>query len=468
MANDGIKNAQGVFRVGDRLVGVQIDHLAEVCLIPKLSPLLLDSPHLMGALGLRGGLIPIVDLGSVAGLPARGDVPQFAAILRRAGRTIGFAVDSIVDFAYPQLTDLQALHSEDADDKTIFNGGFLADGVAVSSLDVACLFSRPDVPTTPDVRSTMRTTIDANRETLLTFSAGGAEFAIDAIQVHSTVPRQEIDASELGGGDCLGLIRHQGWKIPVVDPCPTLGLGITDRQTHAEVVVLRFADEKLLSFAVNSINEIIAVARSDIRPSTPYLQRRGFLPEVITNQSDQQTHIIRYEALLNERFFSEFAALATRQETKKTAPRAATSDGDVHYERGKYLVFDAGRCVAAPVDQIVRILRAPNGLVRVQGDDTKCAGIFSLDGASALMANLPWQTSAAEVAKPFVLLVGEPGRQVGFPVDSIVGLKTSSWRSKPKSTDSSQETLVHLGNGKEAMVLPVVNLRSMANMMLSG
>ena len=72
----------GIFGVADRMVGVPLEHLGEVCVVSKVSPMMDPNPGLLGVIGLRNMLVPLLDVPHSLGLPARTEAPAKAAILR--------------------------------------------------------------------------------------------------------------------------------------------------------------------------------------------------------------------------------------------------------------------------------------------------------------------------------------------------------------------------------------------------
>ncbi|MBT8431417.1 MAG: chemotaxis protein CheW [Alphaproteobacteria bacterium] len=116
------------------------------------------------------------------------------------------------------------------------------------------------------------------------------------------------------------------------------------------------------------------------------------------------------------------------------------------------------------IPHFASILTTPSGIVPTAGSSDGIVGLFALDGASALLVDLSAQTNGTVPCDeaPYVLLVGCPGRQVGFTVRKVVGLSTSEWRSRTIGTDDIAEPLVQLGNGAEAEILPIVDLAGMA------
>lgn len=451
----------GVFGVADRLMGVLLSQLGEVCVVSNISRMMDPRPGLLGVIALRDMLVPLLDVPHTLGLPARTDPPAKAAILRHNGRIAAMAVDDIVALTKATPREVANMATTDDADRARITSGFLHGSDIVSCLDVAALFERPDIVTTPSENPGKQRAAANNVSKLLIVSCGGASFAIDAIRIHATVPRRAIDTSEVSSPFCLGFITNQGWKVPVVDGATALGLGRPDARTNAPIVVLRIAEGKLLGLAVDSMERIALVSQADIQDSTAVVRSGGTLKSVFVSPDGIQTHVVDMDALSATPDLAELATLATRSggSTPQTGRDADPSSKQT--ERQKYLLFRADRQFAAPTSQIARILTAPEQLVPT-GDTypAMVQGLFEVDNRSVPLVTLGGR--APQDKAKYVLLVGTPGRQIGVLVERIDGVLNASWRGSVTSPNGEEE-LVELQEGAKRQVVPVAELGQLAS-----
>ncbi len=451
----------GVFQLGHRLIGVPLEYLEEVCVVPRLSPMLDPGSAVLGAVDLRGTMVPVLDVGAIAGFPRRTDAPRSAAILRRGSQITAIAVDEIVDLFKAVPFALYRGGNEDDHGARLFHQGFTRGRDMVACLDIDWLFETKEVLSVTASRMANRETAVLDQIKLLTVTSGGARFAIDAIRIDATVPQREIDTAEVSGDLLLGFIQHQNRKVPVVDAGCALGLGRTERRSSAQIVILRFPENMLLGLAVDSMENIISVPNSDIGKSSPLISAAGLLLSVFVGPGAQQTHVIDMEALQKVPSLVELSRLTTRLQDMPTRGSALPEGKHVLQERQPYLVFRAGRLLSVPITEILNIRKTPAVLVPAgDGLDPSVLGFVTIDEQSVPVVNLPDRTMNESPAE-YLLSVGAPGRQVAFAVDKIEGLKNSICRFAD-SSNPMKEDIVELNAAGPDTVLPVADLARMA------
>lgn len=461
---------EGIFRLGSTRIGVCVTHLAEICEVTKLSPLAIPQPYVKGALRLRGALVPVIDLCALAGFGGSEHSDRFCAILIHRDRMIGVAVDEILGFASENETYRTRL----GDDETspYFAYGYLLEGHAVTVLDVSALFNVPGFPSISDQRMVKDTRFEQDTLTVLTISAGDAHFAIDAIRITGTVPRQEINQSEMLGGLCHGHVTYHGWKVPVVNICDALGLGRMTLSRTAEVVVLAMPGNRRLGFVVDSINRISTMSQAVFAPSSPLLPRRDLLDRVFQDEDGRQIHFVNSEALWRDPVLTELSQLssATAQPERVVRDNKADESNVIH-ERERYLVFDAGRRFACKATEISRIAGVPAEIVP-GARDSNLVGMCLIDDVTYPLIDLAKVLGSdrkAEARIAYVLLVGTSEQRVAFGVERVNALLTSEWRSTRGGDDSSAESdeLVQLGAGESSHVLPIARLETLCASMMT-
>ncbi|ARE42197.1 hypothetical protein RGUI_4056 [Rhodovulum sp. P5] len=97
--------------VGESTLGVNIANLTEVQPIDGLSPLMVSHPAFLGAMRLRGRLIPVFDPRVLCGFPRTDTPPAIAAIMAHEERLVALAVDEITGLAKADEAALQRLES---------------------------------------------------------------------------------------------------------------------------------------------------------------------------------------------------------------------------------------------------------------------------------------------------------------------------------------------------------------------
>ena len=87
----------GVFRIGDRLVGIAVSDVGEFIATPSLRAPPLRHPTTRGLCDWRGRLLPVVDIGSLIGAAASAQAPAWMCVVRHGDRVLGMLVHEIVE-----------------------------------------------------------------------------------------------------------------------------------------------------------------------------------------------------------------------------------------------------------------------------------------------------------------------------------------------------------------------------------
>jgi chemotaxis signal transduction protein len=305
-------------------------------------------------------------------------------------------------------------------------------------------------------------------EPLLTFSAGGASFALLATAVHATVPRTAIEQNSLSGGMCIGSISHHRQRIPVLRTETLTRLGTPSDRIESEIVLVRTGEEERIGLAVDTINRMIAAEAARLRQVPPAIAGQGglFKGVISTSGGDEQIFVIDPARLAAHPDIAELSALSRRSRQEETRPaQRGAARSDVIAERLRHLVFDAGTSIAAPAEQIVRILTLPEAVTPTSAVTAPgVEGVFLLDGSPVLCvdlaAHLGLSSQPAAGGDGRVLLVGRGAHRVGFVVRSVDGIETSEWR---REGQTGSGRIVQLGRGADRVILPAIDLHRLAD-----
>lgn len=473
----------GVFRIGPDTIAVDAEVLAEVAAIDRLERLPSPSPAVLGALDVRGLTVPVLDIGKLAGLADLEVKGGVAVVCAHQGRLLALAVDAVAGLAEVGAVDIEVPRGVGpvADAAPLMVGVFRHGGTLVSVIDPRPAFARADIPAGAARRNTASGPLTGRgapggqvgaAAPHLVFETGGVLYAIDAVAVSATVPRQPIAGEALRSGLSLGTIRHLGRRVPVVDLNRVTELGAANDPAEAETVVLRLPEGRVLGFAVDHIRRIQQVPASALRPVPASLARANpFLASTI-GEAGTQVFVLNAAALCADPQLGELAALseqpddgapadkardATVAGAASAAPPAAADDGEVIAERRRYLVFETGGGEGVvPVEEIGRVIPRPERLTPA-ARRSGLLGYFELDGAAvplACLADLVGRAANPEAAEDRVMVTGEGTERVGFLVDRVASIKTSSWYRPGTGAPGAPEGLVGFGTGPGTRVLP--------------
>ena len=454
----------GTMRTGDSNFGIAIEDLAEVVgPIKALSPIMRASPSLLGGLDRRGDLIPVLDPAVICGTGKEQTAPGFAVILRHEGRLLAIGTDEIRGLVQIADDKVKTLDSDPNAGHHVGRGAFMEDGHVTTVLDVPRIFHAEGALSVVARSGLHEVTTDSRTRQMLTFDAGGVLFAVVATEVFGTVPRQMIMPGSMSGGVCLGTMTYHDRRIPVISTVALLGLGRPLQSLEAEVVVLRFPENRLLGFAVNAIKDIETMASADVM-DTPdvILAMGGYLKRVRVAPSGTQTFILDMEPIWQDARLNALADLSDPPAGGEQKAHDAESRHGTSAWRERYLLFDAGEPKAVPLGHVVKIIPPPRYIIPLANATSMVQGFFSYGGQTIPLVPLSCghrPTGDSEDGNMRVLLVGETGRQVGFIVSRVKSIEVADWTHKYQTGHSSEVgSLVQLGTGSKSRVVECVDL----------
>lgn len=463
--NETTQHAYGIVRLGEIRIGIPIQQLSEVCHVNGSTSLPVPSDVLLGAFELRGSAVPLLHIAKVCGRNIDAETPHLAVVIKHNDAVVAFYVDEVVGIVNCSNDDVQPLDAADQVSGSSICGVFKSGEGFVSILDVPVIFSLPGVYSAqrPGLANKTRTAERHIRQ--LTFMAGGALYAVPAIEVYAAVPRQDISITAISSGPCLGEISYYGRRVPVACTASILGLGQPRELGPSEIVVMRFPNEQLLGLAVDAIRNIESFHPDKVAEIPLW---HDTVPKLIANvniQTDgQQVYTVDVAALHTNPEALNLASLSATPATDECTQQAITSAGDdnVIRERERYLVVDAGARVAIPLNQVSCITDPPVEITPIRDGVSGFKGYFSrlgrsvaLFGLSDILFSMPEDSDVPSKGRRIVL-TGADHRQIGFEVTQVVSIEVSEWREQPK--DGKSGPAVQLGTKPNRSVLPIVDL----------
>lgn len=121
-----------IFRMGNEIFALRIDHLSEILNYDQnLTPLAGSNPEIMGMLSLRGSFLVVADLRLYCGFESRSDSKNKILVIQSRGKKIGLLVDEIIDIKEYELGSVVIF---DQIDETERISGVIHEGDAIISL----------------------------------------------------------------------------------------------------------------------------------------------------------------------------------------------------------------------------------------------------------------------------------------------------------------------------------------------
>jgi chemotaxis signal transduction protein len=338
-ASDSPERAFGLFRIGRAMVAIPVEAVREATPARPLSALPGGAPGLLGALTLRGDVIPVLDLRERLQLP-HDDAAQAIIVVVRisGGRLLGFSADEVCGIARTRASEMTTLHVRDAGAEDETPHAFVAGERAVVALDVERIAAAPGTPLGQERAASSARAARAQAGSWLLFRAGDARFAVDSLQVEAALPRTTIERNALSSDYCLGVARLRDREVAVLCPQGALGVGPVCAPAAAEIVVVRLGGGALIGFAIDAVETIRRFEAADNLP-LPALggMRDGFFSGLLGPEQGEPALAIDPEALRRDPLIAGLAEVgqstggrgrrAPGGRGRRDRDRAATASG---------------------------------------------------------------------------------------------------------------------------------------------
>lgn len=485
----------GVLQLGPARVALPLDVLREVIPRPaRFDGLPAAAPGLLGAMSVRGKVLPVLDLRVALGLPAEPRDDQVVVLMRHAGRSLGLLCDGVRGLTRLAAGALDAIGCGEAGvpqgASLLFSGSFehAADGSVVSVLDAAAVMRLPGLPLLRERAAAAdggRPADTGTTEPLMLLRCGAFGLALDVTRIHTTLPRVTLHASSLDGPVCRGVIEHAGARIPAVDPLALMQLGRLPAGEACQALLLKY-ERGHVALLVSQIIDIVRVPQADLLPLPPLAVRRPELFRAalrVEGRGDQL--VLGSEALHRE---PELVTLSTLNTLVAGAGAhgqagAATGVGAGTHGRGKSVItYELDAEVATELTQVSEVLPLPADFVRPASAHPAVLGLFNYRGHAVTLVCLSQLLDGRvrpDPAQARVLLVSlDDGGQFGFVVPRLCHIESATWeaarldgglaRGANVQHPLRRHAAVELGQGAQRRTLHLVDLAALARAMVRG
>ena len=457
----------GIVRVGQSVLAIRLDQLSEVCHVERLDTLPLKSKLLLGGFDLRGNIVPVLNFEEICGLRTENVEVPLCVVIKRDERVLAFHIDEVLDISRIKQDQIQGLSGPETPASKAFGGVFHHKSQLVSIINVETLFDLDGVFAAPKPLTTDQNNAEKKSDPMLVFEAGGAFFALPAIEVYAAVPRQDVTVTAITAGPCVGEISYYNRRVPILCPIGIFGLGASRDPGPCEIVVLRVPDDRLIGFAVDNIRNIESFAATQMADLPAEMAADGLIASVAVWPDGRQVYVLNTKALLADKMISEIASLSSNETETSQSEDLRKTQGEhknVIHERERYLVVRAGKKLAIPLTQVTCILDPPAKVTPARSSRSGFEGYFTRLGKSVTLFDLAGflGMNRTQSQERRIVMTQDATDQIGFNVEKIISIEVSSWRER-RDPDSPLSDLpaVQLGSRDEKTVLPLLDLEEM-------
>lgn len=296
------------FELAGQEYALPIEHVQEIVQVPEVvSELPNAEAHVIGVINLRDRLLPLVSLRTLFGLPAAplGEQNRIVVVsLGDASASVGIVTDTVKEVlrvaraVVDPLPDLLANGSSLREVESIcrLNGGKRL----VSILSAGRLFATTQLSGDSAVEEgTMRETRGATEvaradeeEQFVVFRLADEEYGVPIEAVHEIVRVPEQLTHVPRTPDFIeGVVNLRGAVLPVVDQRRRFQLPDAERNDRQRIMVFAIAGVRT-GFIVDSVSEVLKIARSAIVPAPDLAQDGDNAVERIANLADAKRIIL--------------------------------------------------------------------------------------------------------------------------------------------------------------------------------
>ncbi len=505
----------GGFSMGTLHVALPMGALREVVPLTPLHCMPSMAPGLVGAIDLRGVMLPVLDLRRALCRVANDASYPCVVIMVYEGRLLGLLADGVTGVFGVAPGSFKHMPVQGGDPPLLAGSLRRADdGSLVSLLSPQALAAQPGMPMVEDpepARSRQGAAADdvpaqALAVPMMLLQLGGLVLAIDAMAVHATLAAPVLERSVLAMGACRGVVNYLGDRVPVVDLLAHTGLGRLADGAPRELLLLR-SRSGLVGLLVERVVDVVGVARGATVAVPAFALPRpalfagalplSALPEAMARLLSQQHGVAQCLELEGAALHDDEAlcALASTQHGAAAGPAAPGDVTTTLIGRRAMVTFDLAGEAAVPIEQLAEILPLrtdgqPGAMgalgALVPGEagragDSAVMGLVVDRGRSIPVLSLPRLAAAGDLpmgAAASVLVVQSGDDWVGFAVPRLRAIEAADWEpllpahgvgdADALTHTLRSRTLAQVGQGAEQRMLRVLDLAGIARALREG
>ncbi len=454
------------FVAGDEVFAVEMAPVQEIIRVPTVVRVPLSPPTLEGLANLRGKVLPIVSLRRALGFAERESDDASRAVVIDLGQPLGFVVDRVASVVGVEASKIEGVQGISGTVNTELLTGLIKDiggHAMVMVLNFEKLIAQEFAQIAAISRAqgsvaakgmahaaadnTVRA-IDAELH-LVSFDVAGQEYAIaiEDVQEIVQIPEQVVQVPH-AQSHVLGVMTLRNRLLPLVALRRMFGLAEQDASEQSRIVVVAIGGASV-GIVVDSVNEVLRVARRDVEPMPTLLARDGDMADITDicrlDKGQRLVSIVSTNNLFSHSAIKE--ALTTVSASTDTNAETRASH-DTTGDDEQVVVFRLGaEEFGVPIDSVQEIVRVPEKLTHVPKAPASVEGVINLRGSVLPVVCLRRRLGLATIARNdgqriVVLLIR--GVRTGFIVDAVAEvLKVPRHAIEPApSLSAEQSTLL--------------------------
>lgn len=349
-----------VIDLGNLLIGLPAENLREVVhFATDFAAIASSAVGVVGALPLRGQVVPVVDLSVVCGLgasPVTAD-ERVVLVVRAKGRIIGVLARQALRIVAEESLEAHGVYAGEGLANVLFPTVGMFEETTVSLLDPEALIDA-GLPVIDDARAAKRVW-DTSGQYLL-FAIDDTTFALPIVEIQTTLPDSPVYDWSTGSQICEGAVRWQGDEMPLVSLRAALGLPARPLAGQtAQAVVIGAGEGQRVAIRCDAVKDIIAISDKSIMPASTTLYPDGTaIKGLVALPDDAHIVVLDPENLRAHHGVGRMAALCHKIGTAAAEARQEVLSANP----GLCLIFVRGRHLAIPLANVIDILPVASGI----------------------------------------------------------------------------------------------------------
>lgn len=452
------------FVAGDEVFAVDMAPVQEIIRVPDVVRVPLAPATLEGLANLRGKVLPIISLRRVFGYPERAHDDASRAVVIDLGQPLGFVVDrvaSVVGVDVRQIEDASCIAATARSDLV---SGLLKNvgGYAmIMVLDFERLIASEFAQVAAGVRAGGHSFAAAGHDTeeetasdelqLVSFDVAAQEYAVAIEDVQEIVQMpDEVVQVPHAEAHVLGLMTLRQRLLPLVSLRRMFGLPARAADEQSRIVVVSPGAGRTVGVVMDSVNEVLRVARTEVEPVPPLLARdQAGMADIAhicrLDGGRRLVSIIDAASLFHQPAVKDILeSTDMMQATDNDADDTLDNGGD---EEEQLVVFRLGQEeFGVPIDSVQEIVRVPELLTHVPKAPAFVEGVINLRGSVLPVIDLRRRLgldAAARSDRERIMVFLIERVCTGFIVDSVAEvLKVERRAIEPAPRLSGEQSLL--------------------------
>ncbi|MEB0133715.1 chemotaxis protein CheW [Actimicrobium sp. CCC2.4] len=459
------------FIVGDEVFAVDMAPVQEIIRVPEVVKVPLAPRTLDGLANLRGKVLPIISLRRIFGFDERvADDASRAVVIDQGRQPLGFVVDRVVSVVGVDPRHIEGTAAISSTVNTELVSGLLKDVGGypmIMVLDFGKLIANEfaDIAVKAGNHTEIATQAAARPDAqqdkindelhLVNFEVADQEYAIviDDVQEIVQVPELIVHVPH-SESHVLGVMTLRNRLLPLVSLRRMFGLPTREADENSRIVVVSLGTASV-GVVMDSVNEVLRVARTDVDAMPAMLSKEGNLSDISQicrlDSGKRLVSILSVGNMFRHTAIKEALAtvdnMADQDAQQGTAVSAKRSDDDRSDDEEQVVVFVLGKEeFGVPIDSVQEIVRVAEAMTRVPKAPPAVEGVINLRGAVLPVMDLRRRLGLEQIARSdrqriMVFLID--GVRTGFIVDSVVEvLKVHKTTIEPAPHLSGEQSML--------------------------